>query len=120
MLTITRGIFHPLGAAFFSNATYNNTLKVIETSGVPAEGFALAGAREQFLYNYTSGSIEPVPATSAQFTQALLSEIPRYISLWNQVFPSVGVVGYKVSSLFYSGESSNRISTTNRRSEWRS
>ncbi|KAF2654362.1 FAD/NAD(P)-binding domain-containing protein [Lophiostoma macrostomum CBS 122681] len=89
------GIFHPLGAAFYSNASYAETVKVVNTSGVLAEEFELAGAREQFLFNDTTGAIEPVPETSAQVAQALQAEIPRYINLWYTTFPQVGVVGYK-------------------------
>lgn len=43
-----RGIFHPLGAAFFSNATYPETLKIWNQTDVAIEPFKLAGAREQF------------------------------------------------------------------------
>jgi hypothetical protein len=49
-----RGIFHPLGAAFLSNASYPETLKVLNQTDVSLEPFALAGAREMFRYNYTS------------------------------------------------------------------
>lgn len=91
-----RGIFHPLGAAFFSNATYPETLKIIDESGVSIEEFALAGAREQFFFNITTGATEPVPAPSPLFLQAVAAEIPRYIQLWNQVFKPIDVISYKV------------------------
>ncbi|KAF2256040.1 FAD/NAD(P)-binding domain-containing protein [Trematosphaeria pertusa] len=89
------GIFHPLGAAFFSNATYPETLKIIDESGVSIEEFALAGAREQFFFNITTGATEPVPAPSPLFLQAVAAEIPRYIQLWNQVFKPIDVISYK-------------------------
>lgn len=43
-----RGIFHPLGAAFFSNASYPETLKIWNQTDVAIEPFKLAGAREQY------------------------------------------------------------------------
>jgi hypothetical protein len=93
------GIFHPLGAAFYSNGTYPQTLKVIQESGVPSEAFALAGAREQFRYNYTTGAIEPVPDLELEFVSRLAQEIPRYIQLWSTEFAPLSVTGYKVLQL---------------------
>ncbi|KAF2266973.1 hypothetical protein CC78DRAFT_531068 [Lojkania enalia] len=90
-----RGIFHPLGAAFFSNGTYQETLKVIDKSGVSIEPFALAGEREQFRFNYSTGSIEQVPQLSNAFVAVLLSEIPRYINLWTTKFAPYSVPSFK-------------------------
>ncbi|KAJ4326139.1 hypothetical protein N0V94_000302 [Neodidymelliopsis sp. IMI 364377] len=90
-----QGIFHPLGAAFFSNATYTETLKILNTTNVTSESFALAGAREMFRYNYTDGAIEANPALIPQFLASLSAEIPRYVSLWNQRFRPISVAGYK-------------------------
>lgn len=91
-----RGIFHPLGAAFYSNASYPETLKVVNTSGVLAEPFALAGSREQFRFNDTTGAIEEVPALTQQFIQLLQAEIPRYAQLWQRVFAPISVPGFTV------------------------
>lgn len=43
-----RGVFHPLGAAFFSNNSYPETLKIWNQTDVAIEPFKLAGARQQF------------------------------------------------------------------------
>ncbi|KAF2182333.1 FAD/NAD(P)-binding domain-containing protein [Zopfia rhizophila CBS 207.26] len=89
------GIFHPLGAAFYSNASYPETVKVINASGVSSVPFALAGDRQQFRFNWTTGAIEAVPALSPQFLQALAAEIPRYASIWQKVFAPISVPSYK-------------------------
>jgi hypothetical protein len=91
-----RGIFHPLGAAFFSNASYTETLKFLDKTNVTSEPFALAGAREMFRYNYTDGAIQENPALIPQFLASLSAEIPRYVTLWNQRFRPYSVAGYKV------------------------
>lgn len=91
-----RGIFHPLGAAFFSNASYPETLKVINESGVSIEEFALAGAREQFRFNITTGVTEPYPALSLQALQLVAAEIPRYAQLWAKNFAPISTTNYKV------------------------
>lgn len=91
-----RGIFHPLGAAFFSNASYPETVKVINESGVAIEEFALAGAREQFLFNITTGVTEAVPALSPQALQLVAAEVPRYIQLWTRDFAPISTTFYKV------------------------
>jgi hypothetical protein len=97
------GIFHPLGAAFYSNASFPETLKVINTSGVPSVPFLLAGGREEFTFNWTTGNIEPVPPLSIQFIQAVAAELPRYVSLWQEVFAPISGPGYKVSTIDESG-----------------
>ena len=93
------GIFHPLGAAFYSNASFPETLKVINTSGVLSVPFLLAGGTEEFTFNWTTGNTEPVPPAPIQFIQAVAAELPRYISLWQQVFAPISVPGYKVSTV---------------------
>lgn len=91
-----RGIFHPLGAAFFSNASYAETVKVVETSGVSIEEFKLAGARQQFSFNETTGTTAPVPPLSGLSLQAVAAEIPRYIKIWNEQFARISVTSFKV------------------------
>lgn len=92
----SRGIFHPLGAAFFSNATYTETIGILNQTNVTVQPFALAGAREQYRYNYTDGEIMANPAFTPQFTATVSAEIPRYIALWNQRFRPISAVNYKV------------------------
>lgn len=91
-----RGIFHPLGAAFFSNATYPETLKVIDESGVSIQEFALAGARQEFQFNVTTGATEPVPNPSRTFVQLVAAEVPRYIQLWYRDFAPISTANFKV------------------------
>jgi hypothetical protein len=92
-------LFHPLGAAFFSNASYPETLKVLNQTDVSIEPFQLAGAREMFRYNYTTGAIEVNPPVAPQFFAAVSAEIPRYVSLWNQRFGPISATNYKVRQL---------------------
>ncbi|KAI4695721.1 hypothetical protein J4E81_006049 [Alternaria sp. BMP 2799] len=90
-----QGIFHPLGAAFLSNASYPNTIDILNQTNVSIEPFALAGAREMYRYNYTNGDIMVNPALTPQFTAQVSAEIPRYIQLWTQRFRPISVVNYK-------------------------
>jgi len=90
-----KGIFHPLGAAFFSNATYPETIKILNQANVPIEPFALTGSREVFRYNYTNGLIQASPALPPQLLAAVSAEIPRYVQLWNQRFQPISVANYK-------------------------
>lgn len=96
-----RGIFFPLGAAFLSNASYPQTLSILNQTNVTVEPFALAGAREMYRYNSTSGAIDASPPTTPQFLSAVSAEIPRYVSLWNARFKNISVTNYKASFLYY-------------------
>ncbi|KAF2435249.1 FAD/NAD(P)-binding domain-containing protein [Tothia fuscella] len=88
--------FHPLGAAFFSNASYPETVKVIDAAGVSITPFLLADSdRQQYNFNYTTGSTTPVVQASPALRAILMSEIPRYISIWQALFANVSVPGYK-------------------------
>lgn len=91
-----RGIFHPLGAAFFSNDSYSETVKVIQKSGVAIEEFALAGARQMYRFNITTGVSEAVPALTQRELQLAGAELPRYIQLWKRDFEPINNAGYKV------------------------
>ncbi|EMD91513.1 hypothetical protein COCC4DRAFT_57460 [Bipolaris maydis ATCC 48331] len=90
-----KGIFHPLGAAFFSNGTYTETVGILNKTDVAIEPFSLAGARSQYIYNFTSGDILPSPALSAQFAATVAAEIPRYVVLWNERFRPASVLNYR-------------------------
>lgn len=68
---------------------------MVNSSGVSAAPFALAGAREQFNFNYTTGQIARVPPLSVDLATLLRSEVPRYVALWQKVFAPVSVAGYK-------------------------
>ncbi|KAF2131454.1 FAD/NAD(P)-binding domain-containing protein [Dothidotthia symphoricarpi CBS 119687] len=90
------GIFHPLGAAFFSNESYPETLKFLNETNVTSEPFFLSGARESYRYDYVSGAIDITPPTPLTFASALRSEIPRYTTLWNERFAPISAVNYKL------------------------
>lgn len=98
------GNAYPLGAAFYSNASYPETLKVVNISGVIGESFSLATGREQFNFNWTNGAIAPVMEPSLQFRMVVAMEIPRYIALWNTRFANYSVPGFKVSSIVINAE----------------
>lgn len=93
---LSRGIFHPLGAAFFSNGTYTETVGILNKTDVAIESFSLAGARSQYIYNFTSGDILPYPALTAQFAATVAAEIPRYVVLWNERFRPASALNYRV------------------------
>ncbi|RDI78266.1 hypothetical protein Vi05172_g11772 [Venturia inaequalis] len=89
-------VFHPLGAAFFSNLTYTETVKVINNVSVPASEFSLAGStRQQFNINVTTGATSQVVPPSLAFRQLLAAEVPKYILLWTQQFANISVAGFK-------------------------
>ncbi|KAL6706758.1 hypothetical protein ACN47E_005094 [Coniothyrium glycines] len=91
-----QGIFHPLGAAFLSNASYPSTLSILNQTSVPVEAYPLAlGAREVFRFNYSSGATEQNPSLAPQFLASVASEIPRYIQLWTTRFAPISAVNYK-------------------------
>ncbi|KAF2805484.1 FAD/NAD(P)-binding domain-containing protein [Mytilinidion resinicola] len=90
-----KGGFHPLGALLFSNATYTETVKIVDEANVPIYPFSANGGGEGWNYNWTTGATMEIAATSAQFQAALGAEIGRYIQLWNQVFAPISGVGYK-------------------------
>ncbi|TID25967.1 FAD/NAD(P)-binding domain-containing protein [Venturia nashicola] len=89
-------VFHPLGAAFFSNLTYTETLKVINNVSVSASEFSLAGtARTQFNINVTTGVTTRVVSPTPTFQQLLAAEVPKYTQLWTQQFANISAAGYK-------------------------
>ncbi|KAF2869651.1 hypothetical protein BDV95DRAFT_608490 [Massariosphaeria phaeospora] len=90
-----QGIFHPLGAAFFSNASYSETVKVVDVAGVAIEEFALAGARQMFRFNYTEGEILDVLPLDPGFLVQIAQEIARYAGLWRKMFVPISVPSFK-------------------------
>lgn len=69
---------------------------MLNQTNVSIEPFKLAGTREMFRYNYTTGSIEANPPVAPQFYAAVSAEIPRYIQLWMQRFAPISATNYKV------------------------
>lgn len=93
------GFFHPLGAAFYTNASWPNAAKVVAESGVPSTQFFLEGAagQHQFEFNITTGATQALPNFTAALIAELTVEIPRYAALRAQVYEPFSVPGYKVS-----------------------
>lgn len=58
--------------------------------------FALAGAREQFRFNITTGAIDALPALGTQALQLAAAEVQRYDELWNQDFAPFSATNYRV------------------------
>ncbi len=102
-----RGIFHPLGAAFFSNATYPDTIGILNQTNVSIEPFALAGARDMFRYNFSDGDIAMNPPFPPQFLATVAAEVPRYISIWTQRFAPISTANYKVGVLCHAVQPPN-------------
>jgi hypothetical protein len=89
-----------LGAAFYSNASYPDALKVINVANVPSVPFFLANSgRDQFNFDYTDGDIVPVPPFPMSFLVAVAAEIPRYIALWQATFAPISVPSFKVCTM---------------------
>ncbi|TPX64987.1 hypothetical protein SpCBS45565_g05485 [Spizellomyces sp. 'palustris'] len=90
-----QGLFHPLGALLFSNDTYQETVKIINTGNVPSIPFEYTF--KNWLFEYESGHIEQqkepmsVTATRAPFKE----NIDRYIKIWHERFEPIVSLGYK-------------------------
>jgi len=84
--------YHPLGALLFSNASYPETLKVIETSGVPAIPFVTG---QRWLYDVPTGSLALSPAISSEFATLVGQEFQRYAVYWNTIFAPYTALRYK-------------------------
>jgi hypothetical protein len=87
-----------LGALLFSNATYTETLKIVEISGVRAIPFVTG---QRWLYNWTSGVTGPSPAISSAFATLVGQEFQRYTAYWYSIFAPYSGIGYKVSFTSY-------------------
>jgi hypothetical protein len=79
-----------------SNASYPETINILNQTDVDVEPFQLAGARQMYTYNYSTGAVAPTPDLAPQFSVAVSSEIPRYIQLWNERFRPISTTNYKV------------------------
>lgn len=96
MLLIFRGLFHPMGALLFSNATYRETLPLIDASGVPSMPFSYNSSL--WLYEWRTGHTQESPITFTALTSNSLfkAEIDKYIKFWNTEFSPNTTIGYKV------------------------
>lgn len=90
------GTYFPLGAAFFSNASWPETVAVVNQTGVPAEPIYLnEGARQQFYFDYQNGTTSPLEPFPTPFIQALFEEFPRYVAQYTSEFEPIVRPGYK-------------------------
>jgi hypothetical protein len=107
--------FHPLGALLFSNASYPETLKVLDVAGVPAIPY-MVGQRVcqsslfiyqkprtryvltcvKWVYNITTGFTVQSPPVPAAFATLVAQEFQRYSDYWTTVFAPYSAIGYKV------------------------
>ena len=91
---IDSNTFHPLGALLYTNTTYRETLKIIDTVGVPSVPFL--GNLPKWDYDWKTGALQPAPILTSAFNETLASELPRYISFWETEFaPNLTSIGYK-------------------------
>ena len=92
-----RGLPHPLGALFFSNETYRETLPIIEASGLPAIPFSNFSNGNNWFYDSKTGSVEQSQLLSTMTKSPLFqAEIDRYTKFWKTEFEPLAIVGYKV------------------------
>ncbi|KAG4428390.1 hypothetical protein IFR05_016129 [Cadophora sp. M221] len=84
--------FHPLGALLFSNASYPETLKVVDVSGVPAVPFVTG---QRWFYDVQSGSTVLSPAISPAFATLVGQEFQRYALYWTTIFAPYSALRYK-------------------------
>jgi hypothetical protein len=88
-----------MGALFFSNETYRETLPIIDASGLTAIPFSNFTNPNNWLYDPSlkTGAVEQsrlfFDMTRSPLFQA---EIDRYIKFWKDEFEPLAVVGYKV------------------------
>lgn len=87
------GLFHPLGAVLFTKGTYTETLKVIESTGVPYGNFS---TYTPWVFNWTTGVVEPSPPITPEIAQALGADFQTYSQLWATTFAGLSGIGYKV------------------------
>ncbi|KAJ5032533.1 uncharacterized protein L3040_009134 [Drepanopeziza brunnea f. sp. 'multigermtubi'] len=84
--------FHPLGALLFSNASYPETLKVLDVAGVPAIPYIVG---QRWVYNITTGFTVQSPPVPAAFATLVAQEFQRYSDYWTAVFAPYTAIGYK-------------------------
>ena len=84
-----------MGALFYSNETYRETLPIIDASGVSAMPFSNFSGNS-WLYDSESGLVQQLNPSLMIKTPLFQAEIDRYIKFWNTEFAPLAVVGYKV------------------------
>lgn len=86
-----------MGALLFSNETYQNTLPIIDASGLPSLPFG-TGEDDTWLYDYKTGHVQESTSSITNITSnsLLQVEIDKYINFWNTEFAPLASIGYKV------------------------
>jgi hypothetical protein len=86
-----------MGALFFSNETYRETLPIIDASGLPSIPFN--HNTKNWLYEYKSGHIQRSNSSISKLTShhSFQAEIDRYIHFWKTEFAPLATIGYKVT-----------------------
>jgi hypothetical protein len=85
-----------MGALFFMNETYRETLPIIDASGLSATSFS--NNMQDWLFDSKSGHVQQATSSWSNLTKSPLfqAEIDRYINFWNTEFAPLAVIGYKV------------------------
>ncbi|KAL2072582.1 hypothetical protein VTL71DRAFT_11925 [Oculimacula yallundae] len=83
--------FHPLGALLYSNASYPETLKVIDVSGVRSVPLVIG---QRWLFDPNGLTIQS-PAITAAFATLVGQEFQRYSVYWTTIFAPYSALRYK-------------------------
>ena len=83
-----------MGALFFMNETYRETLPIIDASGLSAT--SLSNNLKDWLFDSKSGHVQQTSLSSLTKSPLFQAEINRYINFWNTEFAPLAVIGYKV------------------------
>ncbi len=87
-----------MGALIYSNATYTETLKIIDQSGVPSYQFGYAA--KPWLFDWRTGVVTLAQSSLADLYPLLKPDIDRYTQFWNaNIGPHWGSIGYRVRTL---------------------
>ena len=89
-----------MGALFFVNETYQQTLPIIEASGVLSAPFSYD--IPMVLYHNDGESLQfPVKFSDLTSQEHFAAEISRYAQVWNQTFAPTMAIGYTVCKSGY-------------------
>jgi hypothetical protein len=84
-----------MGALLFSNETYQNTLPIIDASGLPSFPFG-NDEDDTWLYDYKTGHVQESTSSNMTSSPLFQAEINKYINFWNTEFAPLASIGYKV------------------------
>jgi hypothetical protein len=81
-----------MGALFFTNETYRETLPIIDASGVSAIPFANISDEKSWRYDPESGDVQQAESSLSNLTKSPKFQ-PEYTKFWNTEFAPLAVVG---------------------------